>query len=156
MNPRLSELASLAEIIASIGVVLSLIFVGFQVSEATRETRAATLRSAADSELFMAATVLNHARTWDKVLNGEPLASGEESRKGIILFNLLMIESENRFHQFQAGFLDVQSWQGWHSTLRSLAKLPIYPIWRDTPGTKGHSADFLDLLDSFAVNPPDE
>ena len=156
MNPKLAQLASLAEIIASIAVVLSLIFVGLQISEATRETKAATLRSAADSELFMAATVLNHASTWDKVLNGEPLASGEESRTGIILFNLLMIESENRYHQFQAGFLTAQSWEGRHATLRSLTKLPIYTVWRDSPGAKGHSADFLDLLDSYAVKAPNE
>ena len=156
MNPKLAQLASLAEIIASIAVVLSLIFVGLQISEATRETKAATLRSAADSELFMAATVLNHASTWDKVLNSEPLASGEESRTGIILFNLLMIESENRYHQFQAGFLTAQSWEGRHATLRSLTKLPIYTIWRDSPGAKGHSADFLDLLNSYAVKAPNE
>ena len=156
MNPKLAQLASLAEIIASIAVVLSLIFVGLQISEATRETKAATLRSAADSELFMAATVLNHASTWDKVLNSEPLASGEESRTGIILFNLLMIESENRYHQFQAGFLTAQSWEGRHATLRSLTKLPIYTVWRDSPGAKGHSADFLDLLDSYAVKAPNE
>ena len=156
MNPRLSELASLAEIVASVGVILSLIFVGLQISEATRETKAATLRSAADSELFMAATVLNYAGTWDKVLNGEPLASGEETRTGIILFNLLTIESENRHHQFQAGFLDAQSWEGRRSTLESLAKLPIYKVWRNTQGAKGHSAEFLDLLDSFAVKPPKE
>ncbi len=156
MNPKLAQLASLAEIIASIAVVLSLIFVGLQISEATRETKAATLRSAADSELFMAATVLNHASTWDKVLNGEPLASGEETRTGIILFNLLMIESENRYHQFQAGFLDAQSWEGRHATLGSLAKLPIYTVWRDSPGAKGHSADFLDLLDSYAAKAPNE
>lgn len=156
MNPRLSDLASIAEIVASIGVILSLIFVGLQISEATQETRAATLRSAADSELFMAATVLNHASTWDKVLNREPLASGEESRKGIILFNLLMIESENRYHQFQAGFLDAQSWEGRRSTLEPLAKLPIYAVWRETPGAKGHSDDFLDLLDGFAGKAPNE
>ncbi len=60
MKAKLSELASAAEIIASIGVVLSLLFVGLQLRDANRETRAATLRSAADTELYLAAEVANH------------------------------------------------------------------------------------------------
>lgn len=156
MKAKLSELASAAEIIASIGVVLSLIFVGLQIRDANRETRAATLRSAADTELYMAAEVANHAATWDKLLNGEPLTRGAERRKGIILFNMLMIESENRYHQFNSGYLSAESWEGRLSTLRPLANLPIYRVWRNSPGAKGHSADFLELLDSFAQETPSE
>ena len=72
MKEKLSQLASTAEIIASIGIVLSLLFVGLQIRDANREARAATLRSAADTELYMAAEIANHAATWDKLLNGEP------------------------------------------------------------------------------------
>lgn len=156
MKEQLSRLASTTEIVTSIGVVLSLIFVGLQVRDANRETRAATLRSAADTELYLAAEVANHAATWDKLLNGEPLTSGAETRKGIILFNMLMIESENRFHQFNSGYLSAQSWEGRLSTLRQFANLPIYRVWRNSPGGKGHSADFLELLDGFAPEAPSE
>jgi hypothetical protein len=156
MNPRLAELAPLAEIIASISVVVTLIFVGLQISDANRETRAATLQSAAESEMFLAATLLPHAGTWDKVLSGEPLANGEETRTAIILFNLLIVETESRYQQFNSGYLSAESWEGRRSVLRSLANLPIYSVWRDSPGANGRSAEFLAMLDSLREKTPNE
>jgi len=52
-NENLTKWASIAELIAGIGVILSLIFVGLQINEGNREIRAATLQAATDSEMFM-------------------------------------------------------------------------------------------------------
>ena len=67
MDWKLSDLASAAEIVAAVGVIVSLIFVGFQVRDGNQETRAATIQAALDSELFFIATITDHAETWDKV-----------------------------------------------------------------------------------------
>ena len=150
MKWKLSDWASIAEIIAAIGVILSLIFVGQQISEGNLETRAATNQAVADSEAFMNATFANHSDTWTKVITGAPLETAAESRKGIILYNLLMVHTENQYHQFKSGFLDAQSWAGQESNLRPLVRLPIYEIWRQSFGAKGHSNDFLEILDSLA------
>jgi len=42
----LLKCTSIAEIAAAVGVVLSLVFVGLQIEEGNRETRATTLQSA--------------------------------------------------------------------------------------------------------------
>jgi len=156
LKMKLSDWASIAEIIAAVGVILSLIFVGLQINEGNQETRAATLQAAADGEAFMIATLLNHPDTWHKVITGESLEDGEETRSGILLFNLLITESENRFHQFNAAFLDSASWHGRLASLRPLVKLPIYQTWRKSIGAMNHSANFLDLLDMLAEDTPDE
>ncbi len=109
MKWKLSDWASIAEIIAAIGVIFSLIFVGLQINEGNLETRAATNQTVADAEAFMIATFANHSDTWNKVISGAPLESGAESRKGTILYNLLMVHTENQYHQFQSGFLDARS-----------------------------------------------
>jgi hypothetical protein len=150
MKMKLSDWASLAEIIAAIGVILSLIFVGLQINEGNQETRAATLQAAADGEAFMIATMLNHSDTWHKVVTGAPLENEEEIRIGILLFNLVMTESENRFHQYNSGFLDSQSWHGRLASLRPLVKLPIFRVWKESIGSMNHSADFLALMDRLA------
>ena len=147
---KLSDWASIAEIIAAVGVILSLIFVGLQINEGNQETRAATLQAAADGESFLIATLLNHPDTWDKVITGQPLEDGTETRTGIMLFNLMMTESENRYHQFNAGFLDSTSWHGRLASIRPLVKLPFFQTWRKSMGAMNHSADFLDLLDRLA------
>jgi len=150
MKMKLSDWASIAEIIAAVGVILSLIFVGLQISEGNQETRAATVQAAADGEAFVIATTLNHAGTWHKVITGAPLDSGEETRIAILLFNLLMTESENRFFQFNSGFLDPPSWQGRLASLGPLVRLPMFATWKESVGALNHSADFLDLLDRVA------
>lgn len=153
---KLSEWASIAEIIAAVGVILSLIFVGMQINEGNQETRAATLQAAADGEAYLIATILNHPGTWDKMLTGQSLEDGEEKRTGILLYNLLMTESENRYHQFNAGFLDAASWHGRLASLRLLVKLPFFGTWRATIGALNHSADFLDLVDRLAEDSSEE
>jgi len=156
MKLKLKDWASIAEIIAAIGVILSLIFVGLQINEGNQETRAATIQAASDAEAFMIATIVNHAETWNKVVTGAPLESGAETRKGINLYNFLMVGNENRYHQFRSGFLDASSWEGRLSILQPIVRLPIFKIWRESFGAKGHSAEFLELLDRLAEEAPDE
>ena len=156
MDRKLSHIASIAEIVAAIAVVLSLIFVGMQISDANKETRAMTMQSANDAELFAAATFARHAGTWDKILTGQSLADGEEFRTAIVIFNMAMIESENRYQQFNAGYLNAQSWEGSVKSLQSMVLLPIYADWRDSPGGQQHSTDFLELVDRLAIHSPDQ
>ena len=156
MKWKLSDWASIAEIIAAIGVIFSLIFVGLQLNEGNQETRAATIQATADAEAFMIATMANHSDTWFKVITGLPLESGAETHEGIILYNLLMVETENRFHQFHSGFLDAQSWEGRLSILQPTVRLPIFTQWRKSFGARAHSAEFLKLVDGLAAEAPIE
>lgn len=149
MTWTLQELASIAEILGLIAIVPSLIFVGVQLGRGNREARAAAFQAAMKSEIDVSAILAEHAGTWDKVIKGAPLASGEELRKGMILFNVLMSDSEGRFYQFKSGYLDVQSWEARHSALALMVILPIFEIWRSSPGRLSHSADFLKLLDGM-------
>ena len=156
MKLKLKDWASIAEIIAAIGVILSLIFVGLQINEGNQETRAATIQAASDAEAFMLVTFVNHSETLNKVVTGAPLQSGAETRKGINLYNLIMVTNENRYYQFRSGFLDAPSWEARQSTLQPIVRLPIFKIWRESFGAKGHTAEFLALLDSLAEEGPVE
>jgi hypothetical protein len=149
VKSNLSDIALVAEIVAAFGVILTLIFVGFQINDSSNETRAATIQSALDSELFVSAQIVEHADTWDKMYTGSPLASGVETRKAVNLFNLIMTVSESQFHQFQSGYLDEQSWNARQNVLRAMVMLPIFDIWRSQLAAEIHSADFLALLDAL-------
>jgi len=78
MKWKLSELASVAEVVAAIGVILSLLFVGYQIKDGNRETRAATLQATLDSEMALQSETLQYADVWDKVLSGAHLAEGDD------------------------------------------------------------------------------
>ena len=150
---KLNELALIAEIVAAVGVIFSLIFVGFQISDGSNETRAATIQAASDAESYMNVTLIAYSGTWDKVVVGAPLDSGEETRRGIILFNLMMTENENRYRQYRSGYLDSQSWDSRLENLRSIVKMPIFKEWRASFGGRGHTAEFLRLVDELSEKP---
>lgn len=145
-------IAAIAELMAAIGVIISLIFVGVQVRKSNAEARSATMQATTDTEIAMVATHADHVETWNKVVTGVPIEDSVELRRGILLFNLLMIDYENRFHQFQAGNLDVRSWSQRLEILHQLVILPIYDHWRKSPGGRSHGAVYLDLVDEISQN----
>lgn len=150
MNWTLSELASIAEILGLIAIFPSLIFVGVQLARSSREARAATLQAAASSQLDLTSMFAQYASTWDKVLKGEALSDGEESRRGIVLYQSLMIDTENRFHQNKTGYLEDKSWKARELTLPHLISLPMFASWRGSLGGLNCSSDFLEVLDKLA------
>ena len=144
---NLDLIANIAEIIGVILVVITLAFLTLQIRQNTQAIRATTMKSAMQSEMEFAAILLNEAGVWEKILTGAPMAAGEETRKSILLFNVFMIDTEARFHQFKSGYLDSQGWMGRRDSLPHLMKLPIFEIWRKSIGGMSRSADFIDLLD---------
>lgn len=142
-------IGAISEIIGAIAVVVTLVYLAIQIRQSNREARASTLQTALRFEMEATAILARHSSTWDKVVTGRPLDEGGETRTAIVIYNALMIEAENRFHQYQAGFLDQQSWDGRLASLRHLVRMPIYGAWKKSPGAMNHSLDFLNLVDSI-------
>lgn len=141
---------AIAELLAAVGVIISLIFVGFQVRKSNAEARAATMQATTDTEVAMVATFARNAEVWAKVVTGQRLEGEIETRKGILLFALLMIDYENRFHQHRAGNLDERSWNGRLNLMGELTELPIFETWRQSQGGQSRGADFLDVVDGIS------
>ena len=152
----LEYFANIAEIVGLALVVVTLVFLTLQIRQNTRAIRSTTIQAIMQSEMAFSNILVDNAATWDKVLTAAPLESGEETRKGIVLFNVFMIDTEVRYHQFLSGYLDVQSWNGRLSTLRDVVKLPIYPVWKKSLGGQSHAADFLQLLDEQVEGQEDD
>ena len=150
MKSRLSELASIAEIIASIGVILTLIFVGLELNEGNREARATTTQLVFNAEMDMVAVLIANSDTWEKVVTGAPLDEGDEMRRAINLYQLVMLETANRYSQFRSGYIDQNTWDGTVNALPAVTKLPIYEKWRESFGAQGQDPAFLELLDGFS------
>lgn len=146
MKIKLTDLALVAEIVAATGVILSLIFVGFQLSEGNREARAATVHAVSVSQMSLMSELLRYADVWDKVVAGEHLSEGEELRRGIILFNLIMTDNENVYYQQQSGYVEDFAWETRSSNLSLLANLPIYDNWVNSVGGLQHDFGFLEIL----------
>lgn len=146
MKSKLSEWASIAEILSAAAVVVSLLFVGFQIGDGNRGTRAATAQAVLDSEMFFQAELLRYAETWEKVITGVPLSDGEEKRRGIVLFQMMQTQNENRYHQMKAGYMEYQP-----RALLEPVGWPIYEIWTGSGGYQSRSLEFREFLDNERV-----
>lgn len=147
----LEQLAALGEIISSIAVVLSLIFVGFQVRESNRHAQAAAIQDALVSEIETSGHFATHFETWDKIISGQNI-EGAELRKANQLLNILLTETENRYFQHRKGYLDEQIWEARLRTMKVTVNLPLYEHWRNSAAGSNHTADFLALLDKMHLD----
>ena len=141
--------ANIAEIVGVIIVIVTLVFLTLQIRQNTRALRSTTIQSVMQSEMGFMSIIVENAGTWDKVITGAPLSSGEETRKAILLYNVFMIDTEVRYHQHKSGYLDPQPWEARLDTLPDIVKLPTFKLWRKSFGGLGHSADFLEILDNL-------
>ena len=142
-NLKLSGWASIAEILGAVAVVVSLLFVGFQINDGNREARAATAQAVLDAEMFLHAELLRYAGIWDKVTTGEPLEEGEEMRRAIILYNMMHTYNENRYKQMKSGFLEIHQ-----QTLLRPVDYPIYDRWTKSGGYVSRSPEYREFLDA--------
>jgi hypothetical protein len=145
----LEHYANIAEIVGVILVVVTLVFLTLQIRQNTKALRSTTIQSVMQSELAMMSILVENAATWEKISSGSPLANGEETRRAIVLFNVYMIETESRYHQFKTGYLDAQPWEGRLGTLPAVVRMPVFELWRASHGGQSHAADFLALLDEL-------
>ena len=143
--------ANVAEIIGVIVVIATLIFLALQIRQNTKALRSTTIQEVMQTEIALMSLIVENAGVWEKILTGAPLADGEETRKAIVLFNVYMVETESRFHQYRSGYLDAQPWEGRLGTLPNLVRLPIFKVWKASYGGQSHAADFLAMLDDLLL-----
>ena len=145
----LDQYANIAEIVGVIIVIVTLVFLTLQIRQNTRAMRSTTIQSVMQSEMGFVSIIVENVGTWDKVVTGAPLSSGEETRKAIVLYNAFMIDTESRYHQYKSGYLDPQPWEARLDTLPDVVMLPTFELWRKSLGGLSHSAEFLELLDNL-------
>ena len=137
----LQDWGAIGELLGGVAIIVSLLYVGLQLKHGNRETRAATLQATLDSEMSLQTQAMRYAGTWEKVLTGVPFADQEETRRAILLFNMVMTMYQNRLYQFKTGYLD------YAPEFEDLVTWPIYEVWRASGGAKNRSPDFLEVLD---------
>jgi hypothetical protein len=151
MRPGLSEWANIAEIIGAAAIVISLVFVGLEISDSNREARAATVQAALDAELAFQAELLRYGDIWVSVV----LEGDREDRvkvlKGTVLYNMAMTLHDNRFQMINAGYMS-----GSGDDLRQIVSMPFYENWRNQLPAMRRSPEFLSYADSLRESSDNE
>jgi len=105
---NLQDWASLAEVVSGFAVVISLIYVGYQVKINTAEKRAASVQSITTGYRELALVDVNNEAAsvaWHKVLNGGELSGRELDLMSDAIYAHLMA-LEEAFDKHKSGYID--------------------------------------------------
>ena len=127
----LENFARIAEIISSVAVVVSLIYVSVQVRQNTRALRATTYNAVTANSVAILAPMHTHPEFTEYLVrvqsDPESATPAEKLR-----FHITMLSAyrhwDNLYYQFRNGMLEPEMWQSYDRTMTSwLAN----PAWRD-------------------------
>jgi hypothetical protein len=151
----LHELADIGQIIGGFAVVGSLIFVGLQIRQNTKSSRAATLQLNADYWLNYFSMIADPKFNAIYAKGSLGQADLEQSQFGqfFVLCRATFMGMENQHYQFRHGLLDSDAYTGYEITIREqIAAFPgIRAMWQIVRHT--YSADFVDFMDKQVAMP---
>ena len=140
------------QVIASLGVIASLFYLGRQIRQNARSTRAATYQSinmhigAMLRPLFESAEVAGFAQ---KALGDLGSLSAEERLRFTAFCSMIFRHYDAVYYQFKTGMLAREQWEGFEAYIRmALARYPGLAAWWGE-NRAIFSSDFVTLVDGI-------
>ena len=129
----LEQLNLVLQIVGSIGVIGSLIFVGLQVRQNTRATRVQVQENMTSSYISVAQVLIDNAEVFTRGIAAtrESFASFSDADKMIYfgaIFSMFK-HFENIHSQRERGFIDQESWAAWSEHILMYFNQPGVKMW---------------------------
>ena len=130
-------IAAVAELIAAVGVIASLIYLATQIRQNTRSTRAAAFQGAITEGGHIYRMIAENSEAAQIFRNG--LVEPDKLTNDELFRFLMMLSSsfrgyENFFAQHLYGTADDTSWEAWVESIRSLLRSPGVALFWKTRG----------------------
>lgn len=145
----LVDLANVGQAVGALAVIASLVFVGLQVRQNTKATRATALQMNADYWLSYFTMLADNqlGEIYSKGALGREELEGDQFRQFFFLCRATFMGCENQHHQYLSGLLDDDAYRGYQATIREqIAAFPgIRAMWQLVKHTYG--TEFVKFLD---------
>ncbi len=148
----LQALTTIATLIQTLFFIISVFFIGYQIREHNRLTRAANTQSLVALSapfLLQLSQDRNLAELW---VNGtkhhETLDDVEQFRYIQLLFWWLNLH-ENIYYQYQSGLVDQQIYQGWQVELRNFIREKQIGLFWDKEMKRFFRTEFRQLVEKL-------
>lgn len=155
---NLSDFSSIASIVSSAAVVISLIYLSLQIKQAQRNQQALMqqARTAGITDMNIALADPAIAVTYNKGLAGDPDMTETEVRQFLSLARCGFINAENNFIQHRDGLMSDDAFQASLEGARFQAAFPgLRAAWRQTRGAYGgRFATFMDSVVASGESAP--
>lgn len=158
MNLRLSEIASVAEIVGAVAIVLSLLYVGIQVNDSTLAVRSATANetSSAMSSWYVSVGSSEQATQvfFDGMTDPDSLTR-QEFTQFIYMSHGLFLEYQAAFYLSREGTLDLSLQESLVNTIAGVREMPGFlTYWGQRRGLfePGFRAFVDEMIESGTTN----
>lgn len=145
----LVDLANIGQAVGALAVIASLIFVGLQVRQNTKATRATALQMNADYWLSYFSMLADRQLSdiYSKGAIGRAELDGGQFGQFFILCRATFMGCENQHYQYLSGLLDDDAYRGYEATIREqIAAFPgVCAMWQLVKHTYG--TEFVKFLD---------
>lgn len=153
VKERLQEYALFAEIISAIGIIISLIFVGFQIQDNTVASEAATYQASVGYDIDMLMRLAQDEEMTrivnDYVYSEENNLSDMEVMRAEYQMTALLRHLENLFLQHQLQLLSDESWATRESFVEAIIVSPGYEKFQSAPTAKNFSGNFIEYANKL-------
>ncbi|MDH3769027.1 MAG: hypothetical protein OES99_11315, partial [Gammaproteobacteria bacterium] len=145
------EIAEVAEVVAAVGVLISLLYVGYEVNQNTAAVKSTAYQAIHDAEDGFWSDLASDetaARLWENGLNGGLEKLGHDERPRYVLATRRLIYLfQNVHYQSRKGVVDAELWGAW---VASLDEFLVKPGFREVLDIiRPHLSDpFNQLVDS--------
>lgn len=121
-------IGALAELLAAIAVLASLLYLANQIRQSTQVARSVARQSIAETAIAEASSVVDHGDLAELIfrdLSGGRIEEHEDFRLQLFAFRSLRLY-ENAHYQHRAGMLDDDEWAAFHYNLSLLFEMSVY------------------------------
>lgn len=145
---NLENFANLADIVSSIGVVVSLIYVSVQIRQNTRAQKAATYNTLTSNTVAILSPFLAEPEITEFIVRVQTDPGAATPAEKLRFHTFLLIgfrHWDNLYFQFRTGALDKEMWQSYD---RTMSKWMDNDAWRQwfQGNTSSFSPELGDLL----------
>ena len=144
---NLEQYVQVAELIASVAVVVSIVYLGLQVRQSTRVNSATARHALSQFALEFSMFKAEHADRLAKVTSQVDLSDGDLVFRS---FNHMMIflHAETYFHHYELGLMPAKHWNGYVKYVTDYLSTPgVDEFWSDVG--PAFSVDFSKWIDEL-------
>jgi hypothetical protein len=154
MTAKLRDVASVAEIIGAVAIVVSLIYVGIQVNDSTRAVRSATASdtsSAISAWYAQVGSDTEATRILLHTMNDPESVTREEALQFVYMIHGLMTQYQIAYYLSEEQTLDVQLRQSLVNTITGVREQPGFLMyWQQRRDL--FDPDFREFMDDLVAN----
>ena len=150
----LNELGIVGEIVSSIGVIISLVYLAVQIRKNTETERTSTYRSVVSDFGSLNQAMFSNAdlsylyvKAMENFVDLEPDEKARASQAFFVTFHYF----ENMYYQYRKGYSEEDVWRGWKRLMLTYYARPGFQTWWSIRRVV-YSESFGDFLESSELD----